>query len=108
MYKAFIQMPLALYQEKIAVVEAEIELADEFSPQTGQWIYHELFGGLMPLGTIVYDGDRNAIVLTASGTTYDFTMTLEEWLEARPKWHVADRPFIGVGQKKEEILDNDE
>jgi hypothetical protein len=102
MYKAFVQMPLVLYQEKTAVVEAEIELADEYVPMAEQWIFHPLFRGLMPLGPVVYDGERNAVVLTTKGTVYDFTMTLEEWLRARVDWHEAAHPYIETGKKKEE------
>lgn len=111
MYRAFVQMPLALYDDKTAVVEAEIELADEYVPMRGQWLSHPIFKGLMPLGPIVYDGARKAVVLTTLGVTYDFTVTLDEWLEGRPGWKPAEHSFIEVGRKrpddKDEIEDDD-
>lgn len=99
MYKVFVQMPLALYDNQSAVVETQIDLADEYVPMAGQWMFHDVFRGLMPLGQIVYDSKRNSIVLTTTGTTFDFTMTLEEWLRGRPEWHEAEMPFIESGEK---------
>ena len=107
MYTAFVQMPLALYDEQTAVVETEIELADAYMPIEGQWMFHDLFHGIMPLGPVVYDGTRNVIVLTTKGTVYDFTVTLEEWLQSRPEWYVAEKPFIAVGQPKKDIEEDD-
>ena len=106
MYKAYVQMPLALYDEQTAVVEAEIELADEYVPARGQWMFHDLFRGLIPLGPVVYDGKRNAVVLTTAATTYDYTMTLEEWLRARPQWYKADKAFIEIGKKEHDETDD--
>ena len=105
MYKAFVQMPVALHDDQTYVVEAEIELADEYIPMQGQWISHDLFKGLMPLGPVVYDGERKAVVLTTKGTTYDFTMTLDEWLARRPSWHKVNKPFIKIGNNDDETDD---
>jgi hypothetical protein len=94
MYKVFVQMPLALYDDQTAIVEMQIELADEYVPMEGQWLFHDVFDGLMPLGPIVYDSTRNSIVLTTIETTCDFTRTLEEWLSTRSEWQKAEKPFI--------------
>jgi hypothetical protein len=101
MYSAFVQMPLALHEDKTEIVEAKIELADEYIPMEGQWMFHDLFKGLMPLGPVVYDAKRNAVVLTTRGTTYDFTMTLDEWLSTRPQWKKAEHAFIKVDKDDE-------
>jgi hypothetical protein len=93
-------MPLALYDDQHAVVETSIELPNEYVPMCGQWLFHDIFKGLMPLGPVVYDGERKAIVITTHGTTYDFTMTLEEWLAGRPGWAKAEHPFIEAGQTR--------
>ena len=88
-------MPIALYNKQMAIVEAEVELADEYMPIEGQWIFHDLFKGLMPVGLVIYDSKRSAIVLTTKATTYDFTTTLEEWLMAHPEWSaVSEKAFI--------------
>ena len=107
MYKVFAQMPLALYDDQSAVVETQIELADEYVPMEGHWIFHDVFRGLMPLGPIVYDGKRKSIVLTTTGTTFDYTMTLEEWLREHPAWREAEHPFIERG-KEHEAYDGNE
>jgi hypothetical protein len=101
-------MPLLLYDQQLAIVETELELADEYVPMEGQWMFHKLFRGLMPLGPVVYDGKRNAVVLTTAGTTYDFTMTLEEWLTANPIWKVPAKQFITHGDKKDGDSDGEE
>jgi hypothetical protein len=105
MQKMYVQMPLALYDEQTDVVEAEIEVADNYAPLEGHWIFHDIFKGLMLLGPVVYDGSRNAVVLTTAGTTYDYTMTLDEWLQTRPQWYKTEKPFIMIANKKLEEAD---
>lgn len=93
-YKVFVQMPVILYEDKVEIVEAEISLPENYQPESGQWMYHKAFGGLMLLGPVIFDGDRDALVLTTVGSAYDYTVTLEEWLAGRPIWQKAPVPFI--------------
>jgi len=93
-YKAFIQMPVILHGDVSETVEAEIELPVWYQPQMGQFLVHRVTNGLMPIGPIFFDGDRDTIVLTTGGSAYDFTTTLEEWLKDRPQWQKAKTPFI--------------
>lgn len=93
-YRAFIQMPVILHGDVSEIVEAEIELPVWYQPQMGQFLVHQVTNGLMPIGPIFFDGDRDTIVLTTSGSAYDFTTTLEEWLKDRPHWQKAKTPFI--------------
>ncbi len=93
-YKAFIQMPVILHGEVSEIVEAEIELPVWYQPQLGQYLVHQLTNGLMPIGPIFFDGDRDTIVLTVLGSAYDLTTNLEEWLKDRPHWSKAEKPFI--------------
>ena len=107
MYKVYVQMPLALYDDQSAVVETSITVDDHYMPAQGQWFCHDVFKGLMPLGPVFYDGRRAAIVLTTRGTTYDFTVTLDEWLENRPEWYKAEQPFIEMGKLHSEQDEED-
>ena len=93
-YKAFIQMPVLLHGEVSETVEAEIELPVWYQPQMGQYLCHKLTGGLMPIGPVFFDGERDTIVLTVMGSAYDLTTTLEEWLKDQPAWKKAGTPFI--------------
>jgi hypothetical protein len=98
-YTAFLQMPVILHGEKSEIVEAEIRLPVWYQPQMGHILVHQLTNGLMPLGPVFFDGDRDTIVLTTVGSAYDFTTTLEEWLKDRPQWKKAGTPFIVQEQK---------
>lgn len=101
MYKAYVQMPVLLYDDVTDIVEAELELADSYRPTKGSWIYNEaLFRGILPIGPIVYDCTRNAVVLTSMGTSFDRTVTLEEWLQEHPGWVKAEKPFVSLYKKR--------
>ena len=93
-YKAFIQMPVILNGDVSEIVEAEIVLPVWYQPQPGHFLVHKLTRGLMPLGPVFFDGDRDTVVLTAMGSAYDFTTNLDEWLKDRPQWSKAANPFI--------------
>lgn len=93
-YVAFIQMPVVLNGNMSEIVEAEIRLPMWYQPQMGHYLVHKLTNGLMPLGPVFFDGERDTIVLTTIGSAYDFTTNLDEWLTDRPDWRKATRPFI--------------
>ena len=87
-------MPVFLYDEKEAIVEAEIYLPDWYQPETGGWIFHPTTNGLMRLGPVIYDGIEKRLVLCCAFPAHDPTCTLEEWLADRPQWKEANLPFI--------------
>lgn len=93
-FRAFVQMPVILHNETVEIVEAVIDLPWFYHPFEGQWMYHDIFHGSMPLGPILYDGDRKSLVLTTAGAAYDYTVTLEEWLQGRTPWYKAEKPFV--------------
>jgi len=89
-----VQMPVALHGREIKIVETTLELPRTYQPQEGQWFYHPIFNGLMPLGPIFFDGFRGWVVITTAGVAYDYTRTLTEWLNAHPVWSETEHPFI--------------
>jgi hypothetical protein len=97
-YQAFIQMPVILHERKVSIVETKIELPTWYRPIAGEWIYHPITSGMMLLGSPVFDGTRDTLVLTSVGAAYDFTVTLAEWLRDRPAWKEAEHPFISAEQ----------
>ena len=99
-------MAVLLHGDTAEVVESEIELADNYTPEAGQWFYHTIVHGLMMLGPVIYDGSRNAKVLTTAGAAYDYTSTLEEWLKIHPGWNKAEIPFISSEKIKRDIEDD--
>lgn len=101
-YRAFIQMPVILHGETSEIVETEIELPVWYQPQMNQVLVHPLVAGLMPIGPIFFDGERDTIVISMAGSAYDLTTTLDEWLQDRPHWHKAEKPFI-IQQKIEKL-----
>jgi hypothetical protein len=95
----YVQMPVIVYQQQAAVVEAQIRMPLSYVPTSGSWLFHEIFGGagkpsLMMLGHIIWDAPRDAWVVCCGGTAYDYTVTIDEWLAARPVWSIAPEPFI--------------
>lgn len=93
-YIVYVQMPVVLHNEDIEIVETTIDCVDEFHPVPGTWINHVNLAGLMLIGHVIYDADRNSMVLSTAGSAYDYTVTLDEWLKDRPQWHKAEKPFI--------------
>lgn len=107
-YKAYLQMPVLVHGEESHIVEAEIELPSWYMPQHGHFLVHKLVNGLMPLGPVFFDGERDTIVLTTVGSAYDYTTTIEEWLMDRERagWTLAERPFIEM-EKKDDSNDDE-
>jgi len=68
------------------VVETELEVPDQFQLVAGHYIYHKVTSGLMPIGTVIYDGKRDVLVACLDGAAYDKTVTIDEWLVERPHW----------------------
>lgn len=93
-YVAYLQMPVLLHGEKAEIVETSIVLPVWYQPQPGQFLYHKTVNGLVQIGTVFFDGDRDALVIGIVNAAYDFTTTLEEWLADRPAWTKAATPFL--------------
>jgi len=92
--RVVLQMPVFLHNDTEGIVEREIEIHDWYQPGSGEWIFHKATAGLMRLGPVIYDGVENRLVLCCAFPAHDPTCTLEEWLEERPEWKVAEKPFL--------------
>jgi hypothetical protein len=93
-YRAYVQMAVELHNKTLEIVEAEIVLPLFYRPRPGDYLYHRLVNGLMPVGLVFFDGTRDTVVLTLVGCAYDYTAKLDEWLKERPEWYKPAVPFI--------------
>jgi len=104
-----IQLPIYTYDNSFYIVETEVALPQDYTPQKGSFFAHDCLPniGRLNIDWWGYDGRDHKTYIALGVGYHDPTRNIDEWLQSHAQWKLAEDPMLSIKERNADSFEEE-